>query len=280
MGQGAVRKNRNPHRSPQVVAECHGLRLDHPRRRHPAQDNAGPSGLGPPVQQARRLCRALTERQQGRKPGIDHGPDHRPLDRDLGRQGRAAALDRHGPQRGRNLIARRIDQPRATALQIHLQHRLAQNVLPQHQGCAQSRRLRQRPQVEDGGAQAANAQRPRRQVQRHPAPDLRLAANAIGHHRHIKEGGQAERLNQGPVDHRILGPAVDQGRDLASGDPHPRRRRGGVRDHERHPAAGPALGEGQPGPTPDHMVLEPQAAADSGYGRAHADQKGTASHRP
>ncbi|MNE08937.1 hypothetical protein D3C80_1016010 [compost metagenome] len=177
-------------------------------------------------------------------------------------------------------MVRRIDQARATAFHVQVQHRLAQKVLPQHQRRAQTRCLGQRPQVEDGRAQAADRQRSDGQVQRDPASDLRLAADAVGHHRHIKEGRQAQGLDQGPVDHRILGPAVDQGRDLAPGDPHPHGRRGGAIHNERQPAAGPALGKTQGRPAPDHMILQPQAAADCGCGCGRADQKGTASHRP
>ncbi|MNS89005.1 hypothetical protein D3C72_1230020 [compost metagenome] len=175
-------------------------------------------------------------------------------------------------------MVRRIDQARATTFHVEVEHRLAQKILPQHQGRAQTRRLSQRPQVENGRAQTADHQRSDGQFQRDPASDLRLTAHAIGHHRHIEKGGQAQGRDQPPVDHRILGAAVDQGRDLAPGDPHPHRRRGGVRDGEGRPPAGAALGETQARPTPDHMILQPQAAADSGRGGARADQKGTASH--
>ena len=67
-----------------------------------------------------------------------------------------------------------IDQTAAAAIHVQLQHSRTQQVLSQHQGRAQARRIGQRPQVEDGCAQTRHCQRADRHVQRHPAPDLRL----------------------------------------------------------------------------------------------------------
>uniref|UniRef100_A0A0N4ZVQ9 LigA n=1 Tax=Parastrongyloides trichosuri TaxID=131310 RepID=A0A0N4ZVQ9_PARTI len=260
VGQGRTGEHRRRHPAPQVVAEGHGLRLDHPRPRHPAQNDAGPGVLGPSVQQARRLGRALAEGDQGGEAGVDHRPHHRPLDRDLGPGAgpvRTGAVPRpdggvqgSGHAAGRRPVGRgpgrdgRDPDPADRHQRRHRRRRRARlRGRRTHQAdrpAPAGSRLAGAAQADDDGRSRQRAESGRaRRLRRLPASGEGPAGRGIPARRSPPIVGQLDQLGPsgGPDSLLRLGHSpVGPGGDLRGADRQFRRR---LR-RDRHPQDGPA----------------------------------------